>query len=117
MERTSRGGGRVWTNLNESHEMRRNGEKFSWDLKVLKIPRGETNPARFLANKCQCCPYLGGGAQCFGIGGHEDTYIYGIMCFEIGLLLVSFATNMIIITKISLYILVRPNFSVITRIN
>ena len=58
MERTSRGGGRVWTNLNESHEMRRNGEKFSWDLKVLKIPRGETNPARFLANKCQCCPYL-----------------------------------------------------------
>ena len=58
MERTSHGGGRVWTNLNESHEMRRNGEKFSWDLKVLKIPRGETNPARFLANKCQCCPYL-----------------------------------------------------------
>ena len=58
MERTSRGGGRVWTNLNESHEMRRNGEKFSWDLKVLKIPRGEINPARFLANKCQCCPYL-----------------------------------------------------------
>ena len=58
MERTSRGGGRVWTNLNESHEMRRNGEKFSWDLKVLKIPRGETNPARFLANKCQCCYYL-----------------------------------------------------------
>ena len=60
MERTSRGGGRVWTNLNESHEMRRNGEKFSWDLKVLKIPRGETNPARFLANKCQCCYYLAG---------------------------------------------------------
>ena len=58
MERTSRGGGRVWTNLNESHEMRRNGEKFSWDLKVLKIPRGEINPARFLANKCQCCYYL-----------------------------------------------------------
>ena len=58
MERTSRGGGRVWTNLNESHEMRRNGEKFSWDLKVLKIPRGETNPARFLANKCHCCPCL-----------------------------------------------------------
>ena len=58
MERSSRGGGRVWTNLTESHEMRRNGEKFSWDLKVLKIPRGETNPARFLANKCQCCPYL-----------------------------------------------------------
>ena len=58
MERTSRGGGRVWTNLNESHEMRRNGEKFSWDLKVLKIPRGEINPARFLTNKCQCCYYL-----------------------------------------------------------
>ena len=38
---TSRGGGRVWTNLNESHEMRRKGEKFSWDLKVLKIPRGD----------------------------------------------------------------------------
>ena len=44
MERTSRGGGRVWTNLNESHEMRRNGEKFSWDLKVLKIPRGDFSP-------------------------------------------------------------------------
>ena len=41
MERTSRGGGRVWTDLNESHEMRRNGEKFSWDLKILKIPRGD----------------------------------------------------------------------------
>ena len=39
MERTSCGGGRVWTNLNESPEMRRNGEKFSWDLKVMKIPR------------------------------------------------------------------------------
>ena len=44
MERTSRGGGRVWTNLNESHEMRRNGEKFSWDLKGLKIPRGDKIP-------------------------------------------------------------------------
>ena len=80
MERTSRGGGRVWTNLNESHEMRRNGEKFSWDLKVLKIPRGETNPARFLANKCQCCPYLLqlGAAllhshQC-GRGGQEEPH-------------------------------------------
>ena len=47
MERTSRGGGRVWTNLNESHKMRRNGEKFSWDLKVLKIPRGDKNPRDF----------------------------------------------------------------------
>ena len=47
MERTSRGGGRVWTNLNESHEMRRNGEKFSWDLKVLKIPRGDEIPRDF----------------------------------------------------------------------
>ena len=47
MERTSRGGGRVWTNLNESHEMRRNGEKFSWDLKVLKIPRGDKIPRDF----------------------------------------------------------------------
>ena len=41
-----------------------------------------------------------GATQSFGIGGHEDTYIYGIICFEIGLLLVSFATNMIIITRI-----------------
>ena len=41
MERTSRGGGRVWTNLNETHKMRRNGEKFSWDLKLLKIPRDD----------------------------------------------------------------------------
>ena len=47
MERTSRGGGRVWTNLYESHEMRRNGEKFSWDLKVLKIPRGDKIPRDF----------------------------------------------------------------------
>ena len=47
MERTSRGGGRVWTNLNESHEIRRNGEKFSLDLKVLKIPRGEKFPEDF----------------------------------------------------------------------
>ena len=47
MERTSRGGGRVWTNLNESHEMRKNGEKFSWDLKVLKIPRGDKIPQDF----------------------------------------------------------------------
>ena len=36
--------------------------------------------------------------QCFGIGGHEDTYIYDIMCFEIGLLLVLLATKMILIT-------------------
>ena len=48
MERTSRGGGRVWTDLNESHVMRRNGEKFSWDLKVLKIPRGDKIPRDFL---------------------------------------------------------------------
>ena len=41
MERTFRGGGRVWTNLNESHEKRRNGEKFSWYLKLLKIPRDD----------------------------------------------------------------------------
>ena len=26
-------------------------------------------------------------AQGFGIWGHEDSFIYGIMCFEIGLLL------------------------------
>ena len=47
MERTSLGGGRVWTNLNESHEMRRNGEKFSWDLKVSKIPRDDEVPRDF----------------------------------------------------------------------
>ena len=47
MERTSRGGGRDWTNLNESHETRRNGEKYSWDLKVLKIPRGDKIPRDF----------------------------------------------------------------------
>ena len=47
MERTSRRGGRVWTNLNESHEMRRNGEKFSLDLKVLKIPRDDKIPRDF----------------------------------------------------------------------
>ena len=41
MERTSHGGGRIWTNLNESHKMRINGEKFSWDLKVWKIPRDD----------------------------------------------------------------------------
>ena len=41
MERTSDGGGRVWKNLNESHKMRRNGEKLSWDWKVLKIPRDD----------------------------------------------------------------------------
>ena len=29
----------------------------------------------------------------FGIGGHEDSFIYGIVCFEIGLLLVLLATN------------------------
>ena len=27
--------GRGWTNLNESHQMRRNGKKFSWDLKKM----------------------------------------------------------------------------------
>ena len=47
MERTSREGGRVWTNLNESNKMRRNGEKFSWDLKALKIPRGDKIPLDF----------------------------------------------------------------------
>ena len=47
MKRTSRGGGRVRTNLNESHEMRRNWEKFSWDLKVLKIPRYDEIPRDF----------------------------------------------------------------------
>ena len=47
MERTSRGGDRVWTNFNESHAMRRNGEKFSWDLKVLKIPRVDEIPRDF----------------------------------------------------------------------
>ena len=41
MERTSRVGCVVLTNLNESHEMRRSGEKFSWDLKVLKIPQDD----------------------------------------------------------------------------
>ena len=48
-----------------------------------------------------CCVKisLGSGAtQCFGIGGHEDSYIQRIMCFEIGLLLVLFATKMILIT-------------------
>ena len=47
MERFSRGGGRIWTNLNESHGMKRNGVKFSWDLKVLKIPRGDEIPQDF----------------------------------------------------------------------
>ena len=37
--------------------------------------------------------------QCFGIWGHGDSFIYGIMCFEIGLLLVLFATNIIIIVR------------------
>ena len=46
----------------------------------------------------ECNPQTGGGAQRFGIGGHEDRYIWGIMCFEIGLLLVLFATKMILIT-------------------
>ena len=36
MGRTSRGGGGVWTTLDESHEMRRNGEKLSWDLKMAR---------------------------------------------------------------------------------
>ena len=47
MERSSRGVGRVWTNLNESQEMRGNGEKFSLDLKVLKIPRDDKIPRDF----------------------------------------------------------------------
>ena len=47
MESSSRGGGRVWSNLYESHEMRRNGEKFSWDLKVLKIPWDDKIPWDF----------------------------------------------------------------------
>ena len=41
MEISSCGGGRVWTNLNVSHERRRNGEKLSWDWKVLKIPQDD----------------------------------------------------------------------------
>ena len=44
MERTSDGGGRVWKNLNESHKMRRNGEKLCWGWKVLKIPRDDEIP-------------------------------------------------------------------------
>ena len=69
MERTSRGGGRVWANLNESQEMGKNREKFFWDLKVLKIQRDDEIPRDFLpinANaatisqracvvKCMCC--------------------------------------------------------------
>ena len=47
MERTSRGWGRVWTNLNESHEMRKNGEKFSWHLQLFKIPRDDEIPRDF----------------------------------------------------------------------
>ena len=56
MERTSRGGGRVWTNLNESHKMRRNGEKFSWDLKVLKIPRNEKIPRYYSPINANAAP-------------------------------------------------------------
>ena len=54
-----------------SHEMRRNGEKLSPFLKshemersspggvgVWSNPTRRQNPARFLANKCQCCYYL-----------------------------------------------------------
>ena len=41
MEISSCGGGRVWTNLYASYERRRNGEKLSWDWKVLKIPRDD----------------------------------------------------------------------------
>ena len=37
----------VRTNLNESHEMRRNREKFSQDLKALKIPRDDEIPRNF----------------------------------------------------------------------
>ena len=38
MEGTSPGGGggKVWRNFDESHEMRRNGEKLSWDLKMMR---------------------------------------------------------------------------------
>ena len=39
------------------------------------------------------------GAQGFGMGGHEDSFVYGIMYFAIGLLLVSFVTNIIIIAR------------------
>ena len=43
---------------------------------------------------------LGHGAtKCFGNGGYEDSFKYGIMCFDIGFLLVLFATNIIIITR------------------
>ena len=40
-----------------------------------------------------------GATQGFGIRGHEDSFIYKIMCFKIGLLLVLFTTNMMIITR------------------
>ena len=66
MERTSLGGRRVRTNLNEFHEMRRNGEKFSWDLKVLKIPRDEEILWDFLpinANAATISPFTLGGAS------------------------------------------------------
>ena len=46
MERTSRGGGRVSTNLTESHEMRRNGEELSpfWKFKLYPTPSMRTSP-------------------------------------------------------------------------
>ena len=47
MERSSCGGGRVWTNLKVSHKMRRNGEKLSCELKVLKIQRDDGIPRDF----------------------------------------------------------------------
>ena len=56
MERTSRGGGRVWKNLNESNEMRRNGEKFSWNWKVLKIPRNDKTPQDFSPINANAAP-------------------------------------------------------------
>ena len=56
MERTSCGGGREWTNLNEFHEIRRNGEKFSWDLKVLKIPRDDKIPRDFSPINANAAP-------------------------------------------------------------
>ena len=37
--------------------------------------------------------------QCFEMGDHEDTTLSGTMCIAIELLLVVFATNIIIITR------------------
>ena len=56
MERTSHGGGGVWTNLTESHEMRRNGENFSWDWKLLKIPRDDEIPWDFSPINANAAP-------------------------------------------------------------